>query len=128
MATDRPGERGEAPILRRARMLIPGAAVAVIVLVVIGYAVLPTRSWLAQRNEIGRLEGEITAMEDANAELERRAAALNTVAEVERIARAELGLVRPGEEVYAVLPAAPEPVRLPRSWPFSALGAALFDS
>jgi hypothetical protein len=98
-----------------------------VALVVIGYAVLPTRSWLAQRGEIAELRQEIAELEAANVALEARSNALHTVAEVERIARAELGLIRPGEEAYAILPPAPGPVRIPALLPFTGLGAALVD-
>ena len=36
-----------------------------------------------------------------------------------------LGLIREGEEAYAVLPAAPDPLRIPSSWPFTELADAL---
>ncbi len=128
MGSSRTAAHGEVSLTRRVRLFVPAAALTVVVLVVVGYAVLPTRSWLAQRGEIDQLESDIAAMEESNAALQARAESLKTLVEVERIARADLGLVRPGEEVYAVLPAAPEPVRIPPSWPFSALGVALLDS
>ena len=38
----------------------------------------------------------------------------------ERIARSQYGLVMPGEEAYAVLPAPEKPIELPEIWPFGA--------
>ena len=53
--------------------------------------------------------------------LEQRITVLKTDAEVERIAREQYNLVRPGEEAYAVLPAPAPPVDLPDGWPFDQL-------
>ena len=114
-------------LVRRARWLVPVATIVPLVLVMVGYAVLPTQSWLEQRSEISALQSELSELEAANVALERRTGALFTVAEVARIARADLGLIRPGEEAYAVLPPRPEPVRIPTSWPFTSLGEALID-
>jgi cell division protein FtsB len=113
--------------MKRARWLVPVATIVPLVLVMLGYAVLPTRSWLEQRNEISALQAELTELEAANVALELRTGALFTVAEVTRMARSDLGLIRPGEEAYAVLPPRPEPVRIPTSWPFTSLGEALID-
>jgi cell division protein FtsB len=101
--------------------------VVVVVIFAIGYAVLPTRSWLAQRDEIAMREQRLEEIDAANATLEERVKALESPAEIERIARRDLGLVMPGEEPYVVLPPAPEPIRLPEAWPFTALADALDD-
>ena len=110
---------------RRAGRVLPLALLVVLVLFVIGYAVLPIRSWHDQRAEIADRRAQLAELERSNVELEDRVAALGTIAEVEVIARRDLGLVMPGEEAYAVLPAAPEPIRLPEAWPFTELAAAL---
>ena len=44
---------------------------------------------------------------------------LKTDEEVERLAREQYNLVRPGEESYAILPPPPPKVELPQWWPFS---------
>jgi cell division protein FtsB len=121
-----PSQReGLHPLLRLgSRVLLP-ALLAVAVLVVLVYAVFPTRAWLDQGAEITDLETELIEIQAHNDVLEARVGLLNTLEEIERIARRDHGLVLPGEEAYAVLPAAPAPVRLPVSWPFTELADAL---
>jgi len=53
------------------------------------------------------LRQEIKAIEQANAALETRIAYMSTEAYVERVAREELNLVRPGETSYVVVPVGP---------------------
>ena len=89
------------------------------------YAVFPIRTWLDQRATITERQAELAQIEAANEALQARVVALGTDTEIERIARADHNLVRPGEEAYAVLPAAPPPVRLPLAWPFTELAEAL---
>jgi cell division protein FtsL len=100
-----------------------GAFVASVL--VVGFllvAVFPTRTLLTQRSDTGKAQSELTDLQKANAQLTQRIAKLGTDAEVERIAREEFGMTRPGEEAYAVLPAPEDPVVLPEVWPFA--GAA----
>ncbi len=101
-------------------MLLPLLILASIV-VVLGYAVFPTRTWLDQRATIAERQQELAALDTEIAELSDAVRMLGTDAEIERIARVDHGLVKPGEEAYAVLPAAPEPVRMPPAWPFVTL-------
>lgn len=88
---------------------------------VLGYAVFPTRTWLDQRAVIAEREDALAELEAEIAELTAGVRLLGTDAEIERIARVDHGLVKPGEEAYAVLPPAPEPVRMPAAWPFVTL-------
>ncbi|MBU0494054.1 MAG: septum formation initiator family protein [Chloroflexi bacterium] len=53
------------------------------------------------------LRGEIADIEQANAALETRIAYMQTEAYVERVAREELNLARPGETSYVVVPVGP---------------------
>lgn len=106
---------------RRSRVLVPlVVSVALVVFLFVG--VFPTRSLLAQRADIAAAEARLETLRSANAALDERAEALRTDAEVERLAREQYGLVRPGEEAYAILPPAPLPV--PDAWPFADLAAA----
>ena len=72
--------------------------------------VFPTRTWLHQRDEIEAAEARLQVLDEQNRKLSGRVNELQTDAEVERIAREQYQLVRPGEEAYAILPApgAPE--------------------
>lgn len=106
------------------RVLLP-LVLATALAVVLVYAVFPTRTLLDQRAAITEREAELAEIESANAALEDRVKLLGTSAEIERLARKDHGLVKPGEEAYAVLPPAPAPVRLPEAWPFTELAHAL---
>ncbi|MFP5326519.1 MAG: FtsB family cell division protein [Acidimicrobiia bacterium] len=67
--------------------------------------VFPTRTWLQQRQQIDAAEARLEVLDDQNRRLSARVNELQTDAEVERIAREQYQLVRPGEEAYAILPA-----------------------
>ncbi len=96
--------------VRRSAWVLPVAVVAVGVLVVV---VFPTRTFLAQRASMQSAEEQLEVLDEQNRLLEERVRMLNDDAEIERLAREEYHLVRPGEEAYAVLPpsvpAAPPP-------------------
>jgi cell division protein FtsB len=94
--------------LRRAVWPLLGSVVLVGVLFA---AVFPTRTYLAQRASISRAEKQLSVLDEQNEALRQRAERLRTDAEIERLAREQYNLVRPGEEAYAVLPppAAPDP-------------------
>ena len=70
----------------------------------------PARAWVAQRHERERVAASVREMAAQNRRLEDRAGLLQTDAEIERLARKDYNLVRPGEEAFAILPsAAPAP-------------------
>lgn len=112
-------------LLRVGRRVVLPAVLIVAILVILAYGVFPIRTWLDQRNTITEREAELVQVELANEDLRARVVALGTNAEIERIARTDHNLIMPGEEAYAVLPAAPPPVRLPLAWPFTELAEAL---
>lgn len=67
-------------------------------------AVFPTRTWLAQTESIASAEEQLAVLEEQNVLLEQRVSALQEDEEIERLAREQYNLVRPGEEAYALLP------------------------
>ena len=83
--------------------------------------VFPTGTWLDQRAEAKELEESLVQLTAEQAELRDEISRMRTPAEIERIARRDFGLVFPGEEAYALLPAPPTPLQLPASWPLSIL-------
>jgi cell division protein FtsB len=115
---------GTARHRRRSRLVLPllTSLVAVGVLLV---GIFPTRAILDQRRELGRAEQALRFVEQRNDDLADRVRALGTDAEIERIAREQYNLGRPGEEVYAILPAPPAPPPVPDAWPFRDLHAAV---
>jgi cell division protein FtsB len=66
--------------------------------------VFPTQTFLTQRREVNSVRNRLAVLDEQNRELEARAAALLTDAEVERLAREQFGLVRPGEQGVVVVP------------------------
>lgn len=83
--------------------------------------VFPTRTYLDQRRTVAAAEARLRELEDTNRALEAEVRALDDDAEIERLAREQYGLARPGEEVYRILPPAQDPVVVPRTWPFNGL-------
>jgi cell division protein FtsB len=74
--------------------------------------VFPTRTYLEQRRSVTAARQRVHVLAEQNQQLAARVQKLNTDAEIERIAREQYNLVRPGEEAYAILPA-PQPVPPP---------------
>jgi cell division protein FtsB len=84
------------------------AAVLLVVVTALALvALVPARQLLAQRSRIGELERRAELLEDQNAELRLRISRLNDPAELERLARACLGMVMPGETALIVPDAEP---------------------
>jgi cell division protein FtsB len=98
---------------------------AVLTIGVLMVGAFPTRTLLDQRSAASTAEARLQELEEANAAAQQEADALRTDAVVEQIARDEYGLARPGDELYHVLPAPQDPVRVPDAWPFNALGTTL---
>ena len=95
---------------RRAALLV--GLVALVGVLFVG--VFPTRTYLAQGSDLSDTERKVEVLAAQNRELAKRVARLNTDAEIERLAREQYNLVRPGEEAFAILPAPdPRPARRP---------------
>ncbi len=83
--------------------------------------VVPYRQILESQRRVNAARLELATLEERNAQLQERVAALSTPQEIERLARDKLGYVRPGEIGYVVLdppqteepPPAPPPVEIP---------------
>jgi cell division protein FtsB len=67
-------------------------------------AIVPLRQYLAQRSQIGGLERKIEVLIQERSRLERRIERLQDPAELERIARECLGMVKPGEIAFVAVP------------------------
>jgi len=65
--------------------------------------ILPFREILTQQHAIDRAEEQLAALENENATLTEDIGMLGTDEEIERIAREQYGLVRPGEVAYVVV-------------------------
>ncbi len=76
--------------------------------------VFPTRTFLAQRASLDASTEQLAVLDEQNRLLEERVRLLNDDAEIERLAREEYHLVRPGEKAFAVLPAPGPPEAQPQ--------------
>jgi cell division protein FtsB len=83
---------------------------------VLALAVFPVRAYLTQRHHRQQLTAEVATAEARNKGLADRAAALQSDAEIERLAR-QYNLVRPGEELYFIPPQAAPPPAAPAAPP-----------
>ena len=90
-------------------------------------AVFPARTYLDQRHQRQEVAAQLEATDAKNKALEQRVHTLNTDAEVERLAREQYNLVRPGEEAYAILPTRQPPPSQPAAKPKPKSGSSWFD-
>ena len=112
------GDNRRAHPHRRRRILLAIWTTAVVVVAgLLLLLVLPTRAWLSQRSAIASAERRLAVLQEENAKLSARVAALQTPEEVERVAREQYNLAHPGEKVLSVLPA-PALTNLPSGWPY----------
>jgi cell division protein FtsB len=102
---------------RRVRRAIWPILVTGLLVAALFVFVFPTRTYLAQRAETTRTEHQLQVLQQQNDALSARVTALDTDAEIERIAREQFDLVRPGERAFAILPA-PALTDLPPGFPF----------
>jgi cell division protein FtsB len=68
-------------------------------------AVFPARTYFAQRHNLAAADERVRVLAEQNEHLSDRVKRLHTDAEIERLAREQYDLVKPGEEAYAILPA-----------------------
>src|SRR5437764_499539 len=80
-------------------------------------AAFPARTYLDQHRQRQEVLARIKSTDARNRSLEQRIRTLHTDAEVERLAREQYNLVRPGEEAYAILPTRQPPPAPPRPAP-----------
>ena len=94
------------------RLLRFGIAVLVL-LAVLFLAGFPARTYLEQRNALAGTADRLSILKKSNGQLAAQVKDLQSPDAVERLAREQYNLVRPGEEAYAILPgpasAAPKP-------------------
>lgn len=96
-------ERQTAPPPRKHRL---GWVLAVILLSALALTVsgvFPFRQFVEQRRAVEESRQQLSALEDENRRLEEDVAALYTDGEIERVARDQYGLVKPGETGYVIV-------------------------
>jgi cell division protein FtsB len=104
-ATSAPAPRFTAEQVKRRRTLALRLSVALVVVIGLLFVVVfPLQSWLDQRASIGASERRLEVLRRERSKLEAEAKHLRSDAIVEQIARSRYGMVRPGEQPYAVVP------------------------
>jgi cell division protein FtsB len=83
-----------------------GAVVATLLGVMLMSALYPLRQYMSQDSHVAALVKQERVLRSTIAELRREQELLLSDDEIERVAREELGMVRPGEVAFAVVPGA----------------------
>ncbi|HVM35920.1 MAG TPA: septum formation initiator family protein [Actinomycetota bacterium] len=92
---------------RDVRSFVPQIVVFVLVVGLVGaMAIEPTRQLIEQRERIDEMASEAARIEALNAKLDRRIDRLKDPDFIEQRARAQVGLIRPGETTFVVMPPA----------------------
>lgn len=89
---------------RRVRLTFHGTLLVLILTVLGLMAAAPARQAYEQQEQIEREEARLATLGRENARLEQRLQRLEDPDYVEKLAREQLGLVRPGEISYVVVP------------------------
>lgn len=90
---------------RRPKFVGPGLVVFLLVLgLLAAMAIEPTIELMEQNERIARMKSELRTIESTNDRLERRIARLDDPDFLEQKAREQIGLVRPDETTYLVVP------------------------
>ena len=90
----------------RRTMKARGAFVGTLLVVLLLSALYPVRQYFSQKNELKNLAAEEVELAQRVEQLTELKSRLLTDDEIERIAREELGMVRPGEVAFAIVPGA----------------------
>ena len=93
----------------RPRLTGRAAALLVVVTLLAMLSLVPARAFLDQRARIAELERRAAELEAQNDELRLEISRLHDPAEIERLARACLGMVGPGETALVLPGAGPAP-------------------
>ena len=89
---------------RRARLTVRATILLAIMIGVLVLSVAPARMYFEQQAELARFEHEATVLQRKNDALAARAEQLRDHAFIERLARQCLGMVKPGEIAFVVVP------------------------
>ncbi|NMD24113.1 MAG: hypothetical protein GYA65_08015 [Actinobacteria bacterium] len=103
---------------RAKRGIIALAAMVITASLVAALFVLPVKAWLRQADDIAGKDKELTALDQANAELADEVSRLQTPEGIEEAAREEIGYVQRGEIRLTMLPAPAAPITMPGGWPY----------
>ncbi len=91
---------------KQRRRRITGRALALLLVVgaLLFAASYPLRTYLHERSQIGILDQQVTQLQRQNADLDHSIAQMRNPEYVERFARECLGMIKPGEIPFVVVP------------------------
>jgi cell division protein FtsB len=103
--------RGAEHVRSRTRIRVTGraAGLLIVAMLLVVALVYPGRLYLEQRGRISDLEQQTKVLTDQNMELNTRVQKLNDPVFLERLARECLGMVRPGETAFVLVPRGGDP-------------------
>jgi cell division protein FtsB len=93
----------------RARLNARAVALLLIALAVMLLAIAPLRGYLDERGQLADLRQQAAVLEQQNRALQDTIDRLSDATFLERIARECLGMVRPGETAFVIVPARGKP-------------------
>lgn len=93
----------------RPRLTGRAAFLLVVVTILVVVSMVPLREYLGERSRVAELQLQAQLLEDANAKLQADIVRLHDPVELERLARACLGLVKPGEIAFVTTPKPGDP-------------------
>ena len=108
-------------VRRIARLLAFPVVVVATIAGVVAIGMFPARAYLDQKQAIAETQGQLSKLQQDNQATQDEVNRLGSDDEIERVARQQYGLVKPGEEVYHLLPAPQDPLTVPDQWPFDGL-------
>lgn len=98
-----PSPAVDAPRSRPRRRRFPLVAMLLLTALAITLAgIFPFRQMIAQQRQVDQTQARLDTLVEESVRLQGAIAALNSPAEIERMAREQYGLVRPGETGYLV--------------------------
>ena len=103
-STDSSADSGASVLRRIGHNMSLIAVMAFSVVVILGIAILPLRTWLQQRELTAATKADLTELQSEVDELRANYLRLQTDDEIERLGRDNFDLVYPGEESYRILP------------------------
>ncbi len=119
----------------RSRMGILVPLILVVILAIVLTNVFPFRRILGQQRAVDLANTQLVVLQEENIRLQAEADALRSDAEIERIARADFGFVRPGDTSFVVVEPAttqfddfvPQPDPEPEPLESRSFGGAIWD-
>ena len=115
--------RADRPLVtgRSKRWALALLGLGVIAALLVALFSLPVKTWFRQQDEIAAKQQNLDVLTAANDQLTREVERLQTEQGTQEAARAQLGLVTPGEQRISVLAPTDGILPLPKGWPYDAV-------